>query len=70
MIQIPDHSTYPSGHAMEAFAIATVLHCLSTGNGPRHGVKEQALPFRLAHRIAVNRTVAGVHFPVDSLAGA
>lgn len=70
MIQTPDHSTYPSGHAMEAFAIATVLHRLSSGKGPAKGIKSRALPFRLAHRIAVNRTVAGVHFPVDSLAGA
>lgn len=70
MIQTPDHSTYPSGHAMEAFAIATVLHRLSSGKGSVDGTKKQALPFRLAHRIAVNRTVAGVHFPVDSLAGA
>jgi len=28
------------------------------------------MPFRIAHRIAVNRTIAGVHFPIDSAAGA
>jgi len=28
------------------------------------------LPYRIAHRIAVNRTIAGVHYPVDSAAGA
>jgi hypothetical protein len=70
MVQTPDHSTFPSGHATEAFAAATVLHRLMTGEGPRAGVAARAQPFRLAHRIAVNRTVAGVHFPVDSAAGA
>ena len=66
VIQTPDHSTYPSGHSMEAFALATVLHRLMTGGAP----DPEAALFRIAHRIAVNRTVAGVHFPVDSAAGA
>jgi membrane-associated phospholipid phosphatase len=70
IIQTPDHSSYPSGHATEAFAIATVFHRLSTGQGPSEGITGTALPFKLAHRIAANRTVAGVHFPIDSQAGA
>ena len=71
MIQTPDHSTFPSGHACESFALATGLNeCLHPAEGLRGGLKKWALPFRLAHRIAVNRTVAGVHFPVDSAAGA
>lgn len=70
MIQTPDHSAFPSGHATEAFAVATVLNRLATGNGPKTGIAAAAFPFRLAHRIAANRTVAGVHFPVDSHAGA
>jgi hypothetical protein len=39
------------------------------GTKPYHlmGWLEQVL--RLANRIAVNRTIAGVHFPVDSAAG-
>lgn len=70
MIQTPDHSSFPSGHATEAFAVATVMHRLMTGEGPRNGVKSGAQVFRLATRIAVNRTIAGVHFPMDSAAGA
>ena len=80
MIQTPDHSSFPSGHAMEAFAVATVLHALDPAQrwtkggevdpGAAAGAAARTMPFRIAHRIATNRTVAGVHFPVDSLAGA
>ncbi|WP_306113972.1 MULTISPECIES: phosphatase PAP2 family protein [unclassified Roseovarius] len=67
VIQTPDHSAFPSGHATESFAIATVLSALDTGKGQ---VDVNHPAFLLAHRIAANRVVAGVHFPVDSAAGA
>lgn len=76
IIQTPDHSTYPSGHAMEAFALASAAHMLMTPDKnpdertAAHGIASAALPFRLAARISANRTVAGVHYPVDSLVGA
>ena len=70
IIQTPVHSSFPSGHATESFALATVLHRLATDEFGVEGVKKLAMPFRIAHRIAVNRTIAGVHFPVDSAAGA
>lgn len=70
MIQTPDHSSFPSGHAMETFAAATVLHLLRIGKAADAAQGIGSMPFRIAHRVAVNRTVAGVHFPVDSLAGA
>lgn len=70
MVQTPDHSTFPSGHATEAFLVATLMHRLMTGAGPKAGVGASAQLYRLAHRIASNRTVAGVHFPIDSAAGA
>ena len=54
----------------KAFALATVVHDILTGSPLEEGVRNWAMPFRLAHRIAVNRSVAGVHFPVDSAAGA
>ncbi len=84
VILTPSHSAYPSGHATEAFAFATVLSALalSAAGDATPGATIMArltpalvgtpalLPFRLAARIADNRTVAGVHFPVDSAHGA
>lgn len=67
MIPTPAHFSFPSAHATEAYAVLTVLE--------RWGVfADQEARIRmlrgLAERIAVNRTVAGVHFPIDSWTGA
>jgi len=70
IVQTPDHSSFPSGHATEAFTIATLIYWLSTGEMPKAGIKAGAQEFRLAHRIATNRTIAGVHYPMDSASGA
>ena len=70
MIQTPSHSSYPNGHATEAFALATVVHALLGGKDPAADMVKGTPEFRLAERIAANRIVAGVHFPVDTLAGA
>ena len=72
MIATPGHGSYPSGHATQAFAMATVLSALIRAE-PAHFPdmdKRIDLLYRQAHRIAVNRTVAGVHYPMDSKAGA
>ena len=69
IVQTPDHSSFPSGHAMETFAAATVLDRLARGRAYDPDGR-LSLPFQIAHRIATNRTVAGVHFPIDSMAGA
>jgi len=65
MIPTPEHSSLPSGHATEAFMVANVLAMLA-GNSRKEA--RTLLPL-LAGRIAVNRTIAGVHFPIDSHAG-
>ncbi|MEM9222159.1 MAG: phosphatase PAP2 family protein [Pseudomonadota bacterium] len=64
VIPSPGHSALPSGHATQAFAIALVLAELIDAS---REVKQMFLA--QAARIATNRTVAGVHFPVDSIAG-
>ncbi|MFN3146413.1 MAG: phosphatase PAP2 family protein [Paracoccaceae bacterium] len=62
VIQTPAHSAFPSGHATESHALAETLGALY---GPRTG----ALIDPIAERIALNRVVAGVHYPVDGDAG-
>ncbi|OGB24301.1 MAG: hypothetical protein A3I66_10005 [Burkholderiales bacterium RIFCSPLOWO2_02_FULL_57_36] len=64
MIPTPGHASWPSGHATEAFTVAAVLQSLLP-----HGSKCKEQLERQASRIAVNRTVAGLHYPVDSAAG-
>jgi hypothetical protein len=66
MIATPGHGAFPSGHATEAFMVARVLQQLT--DPPQGGETDTQLQ-RQAARIAINRTVAGVHFPVDSAAG-
>lgn len=74
MIPTPGHGAYPSGHATEAFTVATFLNALlrAARPGKPHAAGHAATQLQLqrqAYRIAVNRTVAGVHYPVDSAAG-
>ena len=74
MILTPAHGSFPSGHATEAFIASTVLWSLLGAGTAPHPVYSAATCgeqlMRLASRIAINRTVAGVQFPVDSVAGA
>ncbi|MEP6067986.1 MAG: phosphatase PAP2 family protein [Paracoccaceae bacterium] len=68
IIATPSHASLPSGHATEAFAVAETLRQLIPDHRKASGVDSQLI--QMAARIAANRTVAGVHFPVDSFAGA
>ncbi len=78
MLPTPAHGAFPSAHATEAFAVATVLSgLLKTLEARPAPQRPYPLTERLitllhkqAERIAVNRTVAGVHYPIDSWAGA
>ena len=74
IILTPGHGSLPSGHSTEAHMVAYVLWNLlkyksystkTTYRDPSWG----EMLMRQASRIAINRTVAGVHFPVDSAAG-
>jgi PAP2 superfamily len=65
VIRTPGHGSMPSGHATMAAFTATLLTLMMYGPAsPRARVLD-----RLARRIAFNRVVAGVHFPVDNAVG-
>lgn len=72
MIATPTHGSLPSGHSTEAFLVARLLWKLLIQSDVRQ-YNDRAywgeMLMRQASRIATNRTVAGVHFPVDSVAG-
>ena len=66
IIVTPGHGSMPSGHATVATLFSELLSLL-LGYGPAHARRKQL--DRLARRIAFNRVVAGVHFPMDSDVG-
>jgi membrane-associated phospholipid phosphatase len=74
MITTPGHGSFPSGHSTQAHAVAHLLTKLlmldapNTAGNPKYPTVIDQLR-RQAARIATNRVVAGVHFPVDSMAG-
>jgi acid phosphatase (class A) len=66
MLMLPDwrhpgHPAYPSGHATVAWATAYFFGDLAPSFAP-------ALE-RAANQVALNREIAGVHYPSDSMAG-
>lgn len=78
MILTPSHGSFPMGHATEAFVSAYVLWGLLQQSGTAPYTNANNNPtwptwgtqlMRLAARVATNRIVAGLHFPVDAAAG-
>lgn len=67
VIATPAHGSLPSGHATMAALTSELLHLLMFKDAG-HALRGSQLD-RLARRIAFNRVVAGVHFPVDSQVG-
>lgn len=61
VVPVPKHSSYPSGHAAQAYAFALTLARID----PAHAEQYKAFAMDIAHR----REVAGVHYPSDSVAG-
>jgi hypothetical protein len=68
VLTTPGHGAFPSGHATQAHAVAYVLGSLLKLDTTNHPFLIDQLKLQAA-RIATNRVIAGVHFPVDSMAG-
>jgi hypothetical protein len=71
-IDVPGHGSYPSNHAAQAFLVMDALGAVfGTKKGAAERAQNAAMPAvrALAARIAVNREIAGVHYPSDTEAG-
>ena len=61
VISVPQNSSYPGGHAAQAYLIALYL----SKKNPKY--TEQL--FQYAFQIGINREIAGLHYPSDTSAG-
>ena len=69
MITTPGHGSFPMGHGTQTYAVCYVLRqLLQLDAQPRLQWVIDQLD-RVSARITTNRVIAGVHFPVDSMAG-
>ena len=71
MITTPGHGSLPSGHCTQSYLIYEVFKALLNTMKPndtgRASLNRQM--GRIAARVSTNRVIAGVHFPVDNVAG-
>jgi hypothetical protein len=67
IVPTPEHGSLPSGHATEAFAVLAVM--IELIGKPTNDDERLNQMSYLAERIAENRVIAGVHYPMDSKAG-
>jgi hypothetical protein len=63
-VPVPGHPSYPSGHALQSALMALCVKAIEPLPKEMHPTLDA-----LAHRIARNREIAGLHFPTDSDAG-
>ena len=63
MVDPPVTPSFPSGHALQSRLISK---CLEAAGRP---LTQRNLLFKLAERVAENRVIAGLHYPLDNLAG-
>ena len=66
MLLTPGHGALPAGHAAESHMAATLLSRVLGLPAPS---SRRTQLRRLARRIGENRVVAGLHFPIDNIAG-
>ena len=72
MFDAPAFFAWPSGHATQAFMVAELLTRLLVRDPVQDVAAKREMRLQLwrqADRIATNRIVAGLHFPVDNEAG-
>lgn len=63
MVDPPVTPSFPAGHALQAHLISL---CLDAAGRP---AAQRQLLFELSRRIAENRVIAGLHYPLDNEAG-
>ena len=74
LIDAPMHSSFPAGHSLQSYLISYLL-AVPLKNLPQQSFSAsnpagaKGLLFDLAARLADNRVVAGIHYPMDNDAG-